>query len=91
VVAPDEPLRRLPVARAVWRPQPDLSTAAEAWLTAGGPHHTAFTMAIGMEAITDFAEIADMELVSIDAGTTIPVFKRELRWNQVYYALNRGF
>jgi L-arabinose isomerase len=91
VVAPDAPLRRLPVARAVWRPQPDLSTAAEAWLTAGGPHHTAFTMAIGMEAITDFAEIADMELVSIDAGTTIPVFKRELRWNQVYYALNRGF
>jgi L-arabinose isomerase len=48
-------------------------------------------MALDMEAITDFAEIADMELVSIDAGTTMPDFKRELRWNQVYYALNRGF
>ena len=37
VVEPDAPLPRLPVARAVWRPRPDLATAAEAWLTAGGP------------------------------------------------------
>src|SRR5262249_20596854 len=42
VVRPDEELPRLPVARAVWRPKPELSTAAEAWLTAGGPHHTVF-------------------------------------------------
>ena len=40
VVPPSAPLPRLPVARAVWKPAPDLSTSAEAWLTAGGPHHT---------------------------------------------------
>jgi L-arabinose isomerase len=90
VVAPDEPLPRLPVARAVWRPRPDLPTAAEAWLTAGGPHHTALTASLPVEALEDFAEIADIELVTIDAATTSAAFKRELRWNAAYHFLNRG-
>ena len=51
LVAPDAPLPRLPVARAVWRPRPDLPTAAEAWLTAGGPHHTALTTRARLEAL----------------------------------------
>ena len=67
-----------------------MATAAEAWLTAGGPHHTALTSALGIEAIQDFADIADIELVTIDASTTPYDFKRELRWNQAYYFLNRG-
>ena len=58
IVEPDAPLPRLPVARAVWRPRPDLQTAAEAWLTAGGPHHTALTSSLPIEPIVDFAEIA---------------------------------
>jgi len=66
-----------------------LATAAEAWLTAGGPHHTALTSALGIEAIQDFADIADIELVTIDATTTSSAFRRELRWNQAYYYLNR--
>jgi len=90
VVEADAPLPKLPVARAVWRPRPSLATAAEAWLTAGGPHHTALTSALGIEAIQDFADIADIELVTIDASTTSYDFKRELRWNQAYYFLNRG-
>jgi len=90
VVEADAPLPKLPVARAVWRPRPSLATAAEAWLTAGGPHHTALTSALGIEAIQDFADIADIELVTIDASTTPYDFKRELRWNQAYYFLNRG-
>jgi L-arabinose isomerase len=90
VVASDEPLPRLPVARAVWRPRPDLPTAAEAWLTAGGPHHTALTASLPVEALEDFAEIADIELVTIDAATTSAAFKRELRWNAAYHFLNRG-
>ena len=85
VVEADAPLPNLPVARAVWRPRPDLATAAEAWLMAGGPHHTALTSALGIEAIADFADIADLELVTIDASTTPYDFKRELRWNQAYY------
>ena len=90
IVEPDAPLPALPVARAVWRPRPDLATAAEAWLTAGGPHHTALTTALPVEPIEDFAEIADIELVSIDAATTVPTFRRELRWNQAYYHLRGG-
>jgi L-arabinose isomerase len=90
VVESDQPLPRLPVARAVWRPHPDLATAAESWLMAGGPHHTAMTTALDTETLVDFAEIADLELVVIDQSTTVPAFKRELRWNQAYYFLNRG-
>jgi len=90
VVAPDEPLPKLPVARAVWEPRPSLSTAAEAWLTAGGSHHSVFTMALGIDAVRDLASIAGVELVVIDADTTIPQFANELRWNRAYYHLARG-
>jgi len=87
LVPPDEPLPKLPVARAVWEPAPSLSTSAEAWITAGGPHHTALSTALPMEALTDFANIAGVELVRIDDGTTIDQLAKELRWNQLYYKL----
>jgi L-arabinose isomerase len=90
IVEADEPLPKLPVARAVWRPRPNLATAAEAWLTAGGPHHTALTTSLRLEPLEDFAEIAGVELVTIDASTTARTFKRELRWNQAYYFVHRG-
>jgi L-arabinose isomerase len=90
VVAPDGDLPRLPVARAVWTPRPDLSTAAEAWLTAGGSHHTVFTMALDVEALRDLAQIAGIELLVIDGQTQIPQFTNELRWNRAYYHLARG-
>jgi L-arabinose isomerase len=90
LVTPDEPLPKLPVARAVWRPRPDLATAAEAWLTAGGPHHTALTTSVGIDVIADFADMASVELVTIDSGSTIRRFHDELRWNQAYWFLNRG-
>src|SRR3984885_6348574 len=90
VVAPDEPLPRLPVARAVWEPRPELSTAAEAWLMAGGSHHSVFTSALRIEALRDLAQIAGIELVVIDADTAIAQFANELRWNQGYYHLARG-
>ena len=85
VVEPDEELPRLPVARALWEPRPDLSTAAEAWLVAGGPHHTAFCRALGREAFEDLAEIAGVELLVIDAETRMADFVKEVRWNQAYY------
>jgi L-arabinose isomerase len=90
VVPPDEELPRLPVARAVWRPKPSLAVAAEAWLEAGGPHHTVFTRALTTEVFADFAEIAGVELVAIDEHSTVRDVKKELRWNQAYYHLARG-
>lgn len=83
-------LPRLPVARALWRPRPDLNTAAEAWLRAGGPHHTSFSQALRPEHVADFATMAAVELVAIDARTTLAEFTRELRWNQAFYHLASG-
>jgi L-arabinose isomerase len=85
VVTPHEPLPRLPVARALWRPQPDLATSAEDWLLAGGPHHTVYSAALGTEAMVDFTEMARSELVRIDAATDLWRLKQDLRANAVYY------
>ena len=90
VVPPDADLPKLPVARAVWKPKPDLATAAEAWLLAGGPHHTSFTRALTLEPLADLAEMAQVELLVIDGATSVPGFKKELRWNQAYYHLAGG-
>jgi len=90
VVPAPEPLPRLPVARAVWKPRPDLRTSAEAWLTAGGPHHTVLSAAVGVDALADLAEMVGVELLVIDADTTIRQFAKELRWNQAYHRLAQG-
>ncbi len=90
VVPPDEPLPKLPVARAVWQPAPSLSTSAECWLTAGGPHHTVMTQAVGAEVLRDFAQMVATELVLIDADTTPASFVDRLRWNQAYHRLALG-
>jgi L-arabinose isomerase len=90
VVPPDEPLPRLPVARAVWKPAPSLSTSAEAWLTAGGPHHTVLTQAVPTETLADFAHMLHTELLIIDEDTRINEFQDRVRWNQAYYRLAQG-
>jgi L-arabinose isomerase len=90
LVEPDEELAQLPVACAVWRPRPSLSTSAEAWLMAGAPHHTVLSKAIGVEVLVDFAEMTRTELVVIDAETTPRSIGRELRWNSAYYRLAQG-
>ncbi|MCZ7572504.1 MAG: L-arabinose isomerase [Ardenticatenaceae bacterium] len=87
VVPADEPLPKLPVARALWIPQPDLKTAAAAWIHAGGAHHTGFSLALSAEHLEDFADISGMEFVLINNDTTLRQFKKELRWNDVYYHL----
>jgi len=91
VVGPDEPLPKLPVARAVWEPKPNLATAAECWIAAGGPHHTVLSAAVGTEEIVDLTDMIGTELMIIDADTTARSFARELRWNQAYYRLAQGF
>ncbi len=69
VVPTDAPLPKLPVARALWVPQPDLQTAAAAWIYAGGAHHTGFSQAVTAEHLEDFAEMAGMEFLLIDRDT----------------------
>lgn len=85
VVVPDEDLPKLPVARVVWKPLPDLRTAATAWILAGGAHHTGFSQAITSEMLEDYAEMADIEYLLINKDTRLREFKNELRWNEVYY------
>ncbi|MDO4586234.1 MAG: L-arabinose isomerase [Planctomycetia bacterium] len=89
-LSPEEDLPKLPVARAFWKPEPDLETGTSAWILAGGTHHSAFSFDLTLEQIIDYAEIADMELVIIDENTDLYKIKESLKLNEVYYAL-RGF
>ncbi|MGQ1945839.1 L-arabinose isomerase [Geofilum sp. OHC36d9] len=84
-----KPLPKLPVASALWVPQPNFEIGAAAWILSGGTHHTSFSYDLTVEYLEDYAEIAGLELVLIDESTTIPELKKELRWNDVYYHLNR--
>jgi L-arabinose isomerase len=84
-IAPAKPLPRLPVARALWKPKPNFETAVTAWILAGGAHHTVFSQSVTTECLEDYAEIAGVEYVVIDEKTTIADFKKELRWNDVYF------
>ncbi len=80
-------LPKLPVARAVWNPKPDLKIAAEAWITAGGSHHSCFSQALTSEYLEDFADMAGVEYLQIDDDTKLREFRNEIRWNEMYYGL----
>ena len=89
-VKPEAKLAKLPVANALWIPMPDMKVGAAAWIYAGGAHHNAFSQAITAEYIEDFCEMAGIEYVAINKNTSIPDFKKELRWNEMYYMLAKG-
>jgi L-arabinose isomerase len=80
-----EALPKLPVARALWKPMPDLATGCAAWILAGGAHHTVYSQNLSTAQIEDFAELFNVELVVIDKSTTLRQLKNELRWNEVAY------
>ncbi len=90
VVPTDAPLPKLPVARALWLPRPDLKTAAAAWIYAGGAHHTSFSYAVTAEHLQDFTDIAGIEYLQIDEHTRLADFRDKLRWNDLYYHLAKG-
>ncbi len=83
-------LPKLPVARVLWTPQPDLKIAAAAWILAGGAHHTSFTQSLTLDHILDLAEMAGIECLVIDENTNISDFKKEIRLNEVYYYIAKG-
>ncbi|MBK9138177.1 MAG: L-arabinose isomerase [Verrucomicrobia bacterium] len=90
-VAPEQPMPKLPVARALWVPKPNFEDACACWIYAGGAHHTGFSQAVTTGMLEDFAEIAGIELVVIDGATKVRDFKQQLRGNEIYYGLKDGF
>ena len=90
VVEPPAPMPNLPVAHAVWKPQPSLEVSAECWLESGGAHHTVLTNSFGVDVFRMFAEMIGTELLVIDEDTTVPAFKNTVRWNFAYYHLANG-
>lgn len=91
VVRAENPMPKLPVARALWQCKPNFSDACACWIHAGGAHHTGFSQALTREHLEDFAEMAGLECLTIGAETTVSGFKKELQWNEVYYALSKGW
>lgn len=81
VVEPPQALPRLPTARAVYRPLPDLFTGTEAWIHAGGAHHTVFSQNVDVAQWRTLAEMFDIEFIHLGAHTQVPHLKQELRWN----------
>jgi L-arabinose isomerase len=91
VVKPKQPMPKLPVAQAVWKCRPNFEDACAAWIYAGGAHHTGFSQAVTTEMLEDFAAIAGIEVVVIDADTKLRQFKQELVWNDCTYGLKSGW
>lgn len=84
-----EELPKLPVARVLWRPLPDMKTGCSAWILAGGSHHTAYSLDLTPEHLEDFSRIAGLEYVVIDENTTLTTLEDKLRWNELYYLLKK--
>ncbi len=84
-VAPEHDLPKLPVARVLWKPHPNMNDALAAWIYAGGAHHTGYSQNLSTEQLEDFASMAGIECVLIDNNTRLQNFKNELKWSEVYY------
>lgn len=84
-VAPMQMMPKLPVARVLWKPYPNMHTGCAAWILAGGAHHTCYSQSLTSDHLLDFAEMANVEFTLIDKETTIHQFKNELRWNEMCY------
>jgi len=89
VLTPPEDFPKLPVARMLWKPEPNLETSAEAWILAGGGHHTAFSNIVTPEMVRDWCEMVGIECNVINNGTRIAEFRNELRWNAAYFDEHR--
>ncbi len=89
-VTPPASLPNLPVAHALWEPQPSLAVSAEAWILAGAAHHSAYTQAVDVDTLTAWADMAGIETCVIDNATQLHSFKQQLRNNAVYYSQNQA-
>lgn len=82
---PKNKLPKLPVARVLWKPMPDMQTGCAAWILAGGAHHTCYSQNLDAEILQDFAEMANIECININQQTTISHLKSELRISEVFF------
>ena len=90
-IKPEADLPKLPVARVLWKPMPDMKTGCAAWIYAGGAHHTCYSQNLNAEHLQDFAEMADIECILIGKETKLPQLKKELRYNEMYYSTIKTF
>lgn len=81
----EKPMPNLPVASNFWTPEPDMYVGAEAWILAGGAHHTAFTYDLDAEQMGDWANAMGIEAVYIDKDTKIRDFKKDLMLGEIFY------
>jgi L-arabinose isomerase len=88
-VKPKYNFPKLPVARVLWKPHPNMQTACAAWIHAGGAHHTCYSQNLSVENLEDFASMAGIEMITINKETTISNLKNELRWNDLYYQMQK--
>jgi L-arabinose isomerase len=86
-VRPAHELPKLPVARVLWKPLPDMRTGCAAWIQAGGAHHTCYSQNLTAAHMQDFADMAGIEYVRIGKETEMYQFRNELRWNEAFYLL----
>lgn len=84
-IQPKNKLPKLPVARVLWKPLPDMKTGCAAWIYSGGAHHTCFSQNLTSEYLQDFAAMAQIEFVLINKNTNLYQLKNELRWNEIYF------
>jgi L-arabinose isomerase len=84
-VKPKQALPKLPVARVLWKPLPDMQTACSGWILSGGAHHTAYSQNLNSDCLQSFAEMAKIEMILINKDSNLYGIKNELRWNEVYY------
>ncbi|MDE3237091.1 MAG: L-arabinose isomerase [Bacteroidota bacterium] len=89
-VAPLQSLPKLPVARVLWKPYPNMHTGCAAWILAGGAHHTCYSQNLSAEHLEDFADMAGIEFTLIGKNTELYDFKNQLRWSDVYYQINKS-
>lgn len=84
-IPPRHPMEKLPVARALWSPYPNLKVAAAAWIQAGGAHHSVYTQAVSKEQLDILAGIWSIEVLRIDEHTSVRDIMNEIRWNEAYF------
>ena len=84
-VEPQNDLPKLPVARVLWKPLPDMKTGCAAWIYAGGAHHTAYSQNLTAEHMQDFADMAGLEFILIGKDTKLDQLRNELRWNDAAF------
>ncbi|PJI07381.1 MULTISPECIES: L-arabinose isomerase [Clostridium] len=70
-VKPDEDMPNLPVAKMVWKPEPNFLDGVRSWIYAGGGHHTVLSLALTVDQIYDWSRMVGLETVIIDHNTKL--------------------